>query len=447
MSFKELNIQVVGLGKSGKSAALLAFRLGANVTATDGKRNVDTLVFENTNVNLELGCDDFIEGTDLLIVSPGVGPHHEAVREAEKKGIKILGEMEFASQNCNTPIIAVTGTDGKSSVVSMVGEVLEDSGFKTWVGGNLGIALSEFLLEESSNSYDWIVLEVSSYNLERIEHFHPKISAILNLAPDHLSRYKSLEDYYKTKMKITSNQTQDDFIVLNADDSHLVQCSLPGSPKRVWFSRHQKSIPGIFTQEDTIYGEMGEDKFSIPLDFGEYCPDHQITNRLSALAIAQLAGCPLEKSIDRLKKHQSLPHRLQLVGIKDGIQFWNDSKATTVHSTEAALKSLPGPVVLIAGGESKEPSFEFLGDALEGKGRVAVLFGRDKEKIKKDIEKDIPVVMAKNLEEAFKLSLEKSSEGDQILLSPACASFDMFENFEKRGELFIDLARRFINGS
>ena len=446
---KGKHIQVAGLGKSGRGAAILGHYLQARVSVTDKKSVIepDLSDLQSKEIEIHQGSERLLPDVDILIASPGIPPDNKIITEAKTQKIPVIGEMEFSSRYCTVPIIGITGTDGKSSVVTMVGSCLESSGIPAWVGGNLGTPLSELAANpEKMNTLKWVVLEVSSYNLERIETFHPKISAILNLAPDHLSRYEDVEDYFKTKMQISRNQNQDDWIVLNADDPNLIQCNLPGNPKRIWFCRNLPVEESVYDHQGILYGKIGEERFSAKMDFGAHCPEHQVTNRISAITISMLAGANLESSIKALKEYETLPHRLQLVGEKNGIEFWNDSKATTVHAGVAAVKSLRGPVILLAGGESKEPSFMQLGQALKEKGKMAVLFGRDREIICRDIEKFVNAGITESMDKAFAFALSKAEKGDQIVLSPACASFDMFKNFEDRGNQFVELVKEIING-
>ena len=265
--------------------------------------------------------------------------------------------------------------------------------------------------------------------------------------PDHMSRYKDLKEYYKTKLEVSRNQNSNDWIVLNADDPNLVQCILPGNPKRIWFCRNLPLENSIYDIDGKVYGKIGEERFSAPMNFGTHCPEHQITNRLAAIAITRLTGLELEVCLKALQEYKTLPHRLQYIGEKNKVEFWNDSKSTTVHAGVAAVKSLDGPIILLAGGESKEPSFRELADALKHKGKMAVLFGRDKTIINEDLKKVVPTKLSENLNDALKTALEEARVGDQIVLSPACASFDMFKNFEDRGEQFTALVKEVINGS
>jgi UDP-N-acetylmuramoylalanine--D-glutamate ligase len=467
---KGKKVTIVGLARSGVGAANLLSKLGALVTVTDKKniRELETFLKKlNPDIKLQLGNHpaELFENTDLIIVSPGVPLNIAPLKAASEKGIKIIGELELAYQivsgqqsavsNRKTEFLAVTGTNGKSTTTALLYDMVKNSGFNAIVGGNIGNALTEEIqkvISHQPSAISYIVAEVSSFQLETIDAFRPKGAAILNITPDHLDRYHSMSDYIDAKCRIFLNQRSGDFLVLNADDPATEEIEKIGNrqwaignrPEIFYFSR-KKEVKGAFYKDGLI-------RFNIPeveahgLSLIAYCLDpstfkikgiHNIENAMAASLMALLSGCSADTVISTLKIFPGLEHRLEFVREIDGVKFINDSKGTNVGAVIKSLESFSEPVVLIAGGRDKDSDFTILRPLIKEKVKSLVLIGEARDKIKKavgDVAKD--VFMEEDFKAAVIKAKQAASPGDVVLLSPACASFDMFRDFEDRGRQF-----------
>ena len=469
---------VVGLARSGIGAANLLAELGARVTVTDTKTEEELKDFMsglNPSVRLALGShpEDIFVRADAVIVSPGVPPGIQPLSLAKSKGIPVVGELELAYQvaiygSDNPPIpplikggfLAITGTNGKSTTTALLDFMMKKAGFKTILGGNIGNALTEEILkiiatrESHLTHYDFIVAEVSSFQLESIKDFRPKAAAIVNVTPDHLDRYHSLEEYSAAKARIFENQGEDDFLVLNRDDAGTMKLyNSKFSPQRVargskiedsksrifYFSRKQE-VKGLYYKEGIVYCDLLRlESHPFALIRAEEIKIkgvHNLENAMAASAMALLAGCPVEAVIDSLKEFQGLEHRLEFVRELNGVPYFNDSKGTNVDAVIKSLESFSSPVILIAGGRDKAGDFSRLRDLVRERVKVLVLIGEASQKIKKALGDITETATAGDLRDAVKISRNKAAQGDVVLLSPACASFDMFSNFEDRGRQF-----------
>jgi len=464
---KGKKVTIVGLARSGVGAANLLSKLGALVTVTDKKniRELETFLKKlNPDIKLQLGNHpaELFENTDLIIVSPGVPLNIAPLKAASEKGIKIIGELELAYQiikgqgegtSCPS-FLAITGTNGKSTTTALLYEMVKNSGFNAIVGGNIGNALTEEIsnFKFQISNFDYIVAEISSFQLETIDAFRPKGAAILNITPDHLDRYHSMSDYIDAKCRIFLNQRSGDFLVLNADDPATEEIEKIGNrqwaignrPEIFYFSR-KKEVKGAFYKDGLI-------RFNIPevkahgLSPIAYCLDpstfkikgvHNIENAMAASLMALLSGCSADTVISTLKIFPGLEHRLEFVREIDGVKFINDSKGTNVGAVIKSLESFSEPVVLIAGGRDKDSDFTILRPLIKEKVKSLVLIGEARDKIKKavgDVAKD--VFMEEDFKAAVIKAKQAASPGDVVLLSPACASFDMFRDFEDRGRQF-----------
>ncbi|MDI6727482.1 MAG: UDP-N-acetylmuramoyl-L-alanine--D-glutamate ligase [Thermodesulfovibrionales bacterium] len=474
---KGKKVTIVGLARSGVGAANLLSKLGAFVTVTDKKNigELETFLKKlNPDIKLQLGNHpaELFENTDIIIVSPGVPLNITPLKTASEKGIKIIGELELAYQIVHSSsliahrnnefsamshepsFLAVTGTNGKSTTTALLYEMVKNSGFNAIVGGNIGNALTEEIsnFKFQISNFDYIVAEVSSFQLEAIDTFRPKGAAILNITPDHLDRYHSMSDYIDAKCRIFLNQRSGDFLVLNADDPATEEIEKIGNrqwaignrPEIFYFSR-KKEVKGAFYKDGLI-------RFNIPeveahgLSPIAYCLDpstfkirgvHNIENAMAASLMTLLSGCSADTVISTLKIFPGLEHRLEFVREIDGVKFINDSKGTNVGAVIKSLESFSEPVVLIAGGRDKDSDFTILRPLIKEKVKSLVLIGEARDKIKKAVG-DVAghVFMEDDFKAAVIKAKQAASPGDVVLLSPACASFDMFRDFEDRGRQF-----------
>jgi len=461
MEIKGKKITVVGLGRSGVGAANLLFELGADVTVTDTKRESELKDFVErlkVPVKLYLGNhpEDVFISADMLIVSPGVPLNISPISKAEAKGVPIIGELELAYQMVANGklkkiphFLAITGTNGKSTTTALLDFMLRKGGFSTILGGNIGNALTGEICRRTGSDIrvDYIVSEVSSFQLESIKDFRPKEAVILNITPDHLDRYYSLDEYSDAKARIFENQKEGDFLLLNADDPETIKVESEKlkvkseKPRTFYFSRN-KEVEGAYLKDGMIYCNLPPASSPSPLiDANEVKVKgvHNLENAVAASAMAYLAGCPLEAVRDSLREFPGLEHRLEFVREIGGVKYFNDSKGTNVGAVVKSLESFKDPVVLIAGGRSKGEDFSSLRDLVKEKVKALVLIGEASQKIMRSLADLTETVMAKDLRDAVTISRGIAVQGDVVLLSPACASFDMFVNFEDRGRQFKEI--------
>ena len=436
-------VLVVGLARTGVAVSLFAAGYGAGVTATDEKPEsalgeaVGKL--RAAGVKLELGGHPpaaFFE-QDLIVVSPGVPVNLPPLVLAHVGGIPVWGEIERAWRFLRGKLVAITGSNGKTTTTSLVAHILETAGIATLVGGNIGAPLISIV--ESSTDSTVTVAEISSFQLETIEAFRPEIGVLLNLTPDHLDRHASFEDYAAAKMRLFENQVERDFAVLNADDPEVTK-RMPSRPHNFWFSRQKRVAEGAFLLDDQIiFRHEGQEtvvgrRSEIPLR-GE----HNVENVLAACAAAYLAGAEPGAIARGVKTFRGVEHRLEFVGEFGGVAYYNDSKATNVDAALKAIEAFPGPLIVILGGKDKGSPYTPLREALRTRGRAALLIGESAEKIAADLGDAVPFERAGTLDRAVKLAAERARPGDVVLLAPACSSFDQFENYEHRGREFKEL--------
>ena len=416
IDFQGKNVVVIGLGLSGLASAKLLKKLRvANVFVSDKsdstKQSQYSQELKRINIGFELGkhSQAIIEKADYLVVSPGVALGSDPIRWARNKGIEIIGEIELGYQCCPGQIVAITGTNGKTTVTTLIGRILKESGKNAYILGNIGQPFTAYV--DKIGKDDFVSLEVSSFQLETIKEFRPKVSLILNFTPDHLDRYANLEEYMAAKKRIFLNQKRDDFVILNYADSRLRALADETEAKVLFFGQDQRN-----------------------LDEAKFNP-----NQLAVIKVAQIFDIDPEICFKVFREFKGIEHRMEFVRNINGIEFINDSKATNVESTIWALRNSSKPVVLIAGGRDKGSDFAVIGDLLRQKVRSMVLFGEAKTKIKNALNDAVKIYEAKDIEEAVNLSFKQARSGDCVLLSPMCASFDMFSNYEERGKIFKDL--------
>ncbi len=447
---KEKNILVVGLGKSGIAAADAMLALGAKVTIQDSKKEEDadrTLVadFKNKGAKLCLGSvPTNLNEFDMLILSPGVNPTLAFVEEAKALGAEIVGELEIAYRLAKGKFVALTGTNGKTTTTTLVGEIFENAKRSTYVVGNIGVAVISKALESKAD--DWMITETSSFQLETVKEFNPVVSAILNLTPDHLNRHKTMENYGLAKANIFANQSEDGYCIINGDDELCVKLAQNCKAKVVEFSASRELEAGAFVSGEklVIKTEGGELIELCGKSELQIIGKHNVENALAAAAICYYAGIEQDVIADTLRKFGGVEHRIEYCGEKNGVKFYNDSKGTNVDAAVTALRAIEKNVILIAGGDGKSQDFEPFIAEFNGSVKHMVLIGRDAKLIAEAADKAgfKDYSFGADMEECVEKAVAVAEAGDTILLSPACASWDMYKNFEQRGDHFKEIVAK-----
>ena len=436
-------VLVVGLARTGLVTALFAASHGAIVTATDEKSEAelaDTAAeLRAAGVRVELGGHSqaaFLE-QDLVVLSPGVPANLPAVELARARGIPVWSEIELAWRYLRGRIVAITGSNGKTTTTSLVGHILKTAGVPVLVGGNIGVPLLS--LVGASTDSNVIVAEISSFQLETIDAFRPEIGVLLNLTPDHLDRHPSFNDYAGAKMRIFENQLEGDAAVLNADDPEVTRRA-PPRPRIYWFSRQKRVAAGAFLHDDQImFRDEGAETTLLRKDEISLRGEHNVENVLAACASAFLAGAEPKAISEGVRTFRGVEHRLEFVAEISGVAFYNDSKATNVDAALNAIEAFPGPIIVILGGKDKGSPYTPLAEPLRNRARAAILIGAAAEKIALDLNEAVPLKQAGTLKRALKVAMARAKPGDTVLLAPACSSFDQFENYEERGRIFKEL--------
>ena len=449
MHLKGKKIVVVGLARTGVAVAKFASERGAIVTVTDMKTKselheaVKQLV-PYRKIKYELGRHQIktFLASDLIVVSPGVPLNIEPLVEAKNKNKEIISELEFACRFIRIPMIAITGTNGKTTTTLMTGQMFKNAGKNAFVGGNVGNALTNLLL--SRESYQYVVCEVSSFQLETIKKFKPNVAIILNLTADHLDRHGTMESYKAFKGRIFENQTSADYLILNADDPLLAGYASLAKSRVLYFKKcaPSQSPEGICYEEPYFYlGSKYTGKRQFRTDKIQILGAHNKENFMAAILAAKIFKCSDEAIQRTLDTFEGVPHRLEYVKTCGYVDFYNDSKATNVDSVIRSLESFQKPLILILGGRDKGGNFEVLRPLIQKKVKILILMGEAKEKINRAIGDYTETFVVGTLEEAVFMSYQKSRRGDVILFSPGCASFDEFKNYEDRGNRFKGLLR------
>jgi UDP-N-acetylmuramoylalanine--D-glutamate ligase len=439
-------VLVVGLARTGLVAALFSAGYGATVTATDERPETELAEtaekLRAAGVRLALGSHveaSFLD-QDLIVVSPGVPAKLPALQAARKKHIPVWSEIELAWRFLRGKLIAITGSNGKTTTTALVAHILKASNVPTLVGGNIGTPL--LALVETSTDPTVTVAEISSFQLETVEAFRPEIGVLLNLTPDHLDRHGTFEEYARAKMRMFENQLERDIAVLNADDPEITK-RMPAKPHIFWFSRQKRVANGAFLRDnEIIFRNEGSETVLARRDQIPLRGDHNVENVLAACAAAYLAGATPEAIAGGVKSFRGVEHRLEFVAEISGVQFYNDSKATNVDAAMKALQAFPGPLLVILGGKDKGSPYTPLRDLLHERARMALLIGESAEKIAANLQGSVEISHARTLERAVQMAIERAQPGDIVLLAPACSSFDQFENYEQRGRAFKELVGR-----
>ena len=437
-------VLVVGLARSGVAAVELLLRSGASVVGTDlrsaDELGVDPIDWSDRGVELRFGrqTPDLLDGIDLVVLSPGVPLESPLPSAARDRNVRTIGELELAYGASSGRWLAVTGTNGKTTTTALLGELVKSLGVPVAVAGNIGLALSGEV--EGVPADGFIVAEVSSFQLDTIESFSPHIGVLLNVTEDHLDRYESFDAYRRSKARVFENQNTSDFAVLNFDDAGVAALEADVAATVIPVSTEREVRHGVFLRDDAIISQVGgrEQRIITASEVGILGP-HNLSNALAATAAAVAVGVTSADAARVLAGFRSLEHRLEDLGEIDGVVYVNDSKATNVDSVSCALRSFDAPIVLIAGGKDKGTDYSPLRGTITGRVRHLVLIGEAAEKMERTFEGAVPIERVASLGEAVLAARRAAAPGDVVLLSPACASFDMFDDFEDRGRQFKDL--------
>ena len=457
MELKNKRVLVVGLGKSGKSAALFLRALGAQVTVSDS-RSAEALASEipallDAGIMVETGGHGLLtfRRQDLIVVSPGVPydtPELVQARAFGSAGPLIIGELELASRFLQGQIVAITGSNGKTTTTSLLGKIFADSGGPTLVGGNIGTPVIDLIAQSTPQTTS--VLEVSSFQLETVVEFRPHIAVVLNITQDHLDRHGTFENYAAMKARITAQQTPEDFFVLNAEDKPTQMLAAQTKAQVFWFSGRRAIKQGAFVHGESIVflpREGAKPEPVLPLAEIPLKGAHNVENVLAAVCAARLGGVSAESIRASVASFKAVEHRLEFVATVRGVAFYNDSKATNVDATKKALEAFPGGVHLILGGKDKNSDYTELADLLRARVKTVYTIGSAAEKIERHLAGVVKIVSACTLDAAVRQAAQFAVAGDVVLLAPACASFDQFTGYEQRGRVFKELVKGLAGAS
>ncbi|KPK98121.1 MAG: hypothetical protein AMJ95_05845 [Omnitrophica WOR_2 bacterium SM23_72] len=413
--YENKKVLVVGLARSGLACANLLYILGADVSVTDHQDNEKTRSYKwelkSDAIKVELGrhSPEFVKNKDLLIISPGVPSDASPIVWAKQANTPVISEIEFAWSLCTGTVIAITGSNGKTTVTTLIGDILKSNARSAFICGNIGNPFSQEVPRVKES--DYVCLEVSSFQLENIDKFKPKISVILNFTRNHLDRYRNMDDYLMAKKRIFENQDKSDYVVLNQDDPVVRDLAKEALPRPVFFSQTKELNP----------------------------------NQAAVMAVGSILGIEKDLILRTFKDFKGLEHRLEQVAEINQVRFINDSKATTADSALWALKSTQAPIILIAGGKDKGIDYGVILDEARQKVKKVILIGEAKERIAYALKSALSIEEAGSLEEAVLKAYRKASPGDSILLSPMCSSFDMFSSYEERGSVFKETVYSLVN--
>jgi UDP-N-acetylmuramoylalanine--D-glutamate ligase len=451
MDVTNKRVLVVGLGKSGVASALFLKARGASVTVSDTKapdelkNEIPVLLDQGIAVETGGHGERTFRGQDLIVVSPGVPVDSPPLVQARALGEKVIGEIELAAEFFPGEIVAITGSNGKTTTTTLAGEILAAGGLSTVVGGNIGTpAIS---LVERSSAETIAVLEVSSFQLETIQTFHPRIAVVLNVTPDHLDRHRTFAAYTDAKARIFENQRAEDFAVLNADDPTCVGLATRTKAGVFWFSREKEVTQGAYVREGQVLfrDSKGQREImllsEIPLKGA-----HNVENVLAAVCVGALSGVDPANIRQAVASFRAVEHRLEYVATIRGVEYYNDSKATNVDATIKALESFPANIHLILGGKDKGSDYSVLNDLLRQRVKRVYTIGAAAAKIESQIRGTAIIIHAETLESAIKRASESAQPGDIVLLAPACASFDQFRSYEHRGKVFKEVVKALAEG-
>jgi UDP-N-acetylmuramoylalanine--D-glutamate ligase len=441
MEIADRKISIIGAFRSGIGAAKLVKKLGGRPFVSDsgdGKKFEKQIkALKENGFEYEVGNhSEKVFNCDLMVVSPGVPSDAKVIVAAREKKIKVVGEIELASAFCKGNIIAITGTNGKTTTTSLCGHLLKTCGARTYVAGNIGDAFSEVALDVKENEF--VALEVSSFQLDMIDEFKPKIAAILNITPDHLNRYENkFENYIYSKFRIFKNQDDSDYLLLNKDDKTISKFVSPHESHDFYFSLNEKLMNGCFRlNEKVIFNKNGKSGFECEIADIFIPGEHNVSNAMSAISALKIFNFDNEKIIEGLRTFKGVEHRLEFVRELEGVKYINDSKATNVDSVWYALRSFKEPIFLILGGQDKGNDYNQIKELVLENVKKIFAIGSSADKVFNFFHHDVKVEIKKSLQDAVLSANNEAREGEIVLLSPACASFDQFDNYEHRGRVF-----------
>jgi UDP-N-acetylmuramoylalanine--D-glutamate ligase len=443
MDLQNKRVLVVGLGKSGVASALFLKSRGARVTVSDSKPEAELrdeiLLLLEHGITVETGGhgDRTFRGQDLIVVSPGVRADAPQLVQARNLGEPVIGEIELAAQFLRGHIVAITGANGKTTTTSLAGEIIATGRFPILVGGNIGTPAISFV--DRAGPATWTVLEVSSFQLETIVEFRPRIAVILNITPDHLDRHKTFANYANAKARIFENQRADDFTVLNADDPTTAELSGRTRAQLIWFSRTGELAKGAFVRGEHVCFRDGHGEREIlPLAEISLKGTHNLENVLAGVCIGMLVGCLPAQIREAVRIFKAVEHRLEFVARVGDVDYYNDSKATNVDAAVKALEAFPASVHLhlILGGKDKGSDYSVLNELLRQRVKRVYTIGAAAAKIESQIQGAAEIEHAETLENAVRCASGSAVPGDVVLLAPACSSFDQFQSYEHRGRVF-----------
>ena len=443
MELKGKKVLVVGLGKSGLAAALFLRAKGAQVTVSD-MRSAAALAKEipallEHGISVESGGHGLLtfRRQDLIVVSPGVPLDTPEIVQVKAFSLPVIGELELAANFLKGPILAITGSNGKTTTTALTGEILKAAAIPTQVGGNIGVPVVDLIAKSTTDT--WSVLEVSSFQLESTDIFHPRIAVILNITPDHLDRHGTFENYALAKERITSAQTSADFLVLNADNARAADAAQRSAAQVYLFSREHEVDQGAFIQNGEVVFRPAANKAPepvLPVSSIPLVGSHNVENVLAAVCAARLAGASAVAIRKAVESFKAVEHRLEYVATDNGVEYYNDSKATNVDAAAKAIASFPECIHLILGGKDKNSNYADLSDLLRKRVKAVYTIGSAAAKIESQLRGIVSIVPCETLDKAVEAARNAAHPGDVVLLSPACSSFDQFENYEHRGQTF-----------
>lgn len=444
LELKNKKISIIGAVRSGLGAAKLAKQLGAIPFVSDAgseeKLKSSIEVLQNAKIDFEVGNhSEKVFDCDFMVVSPGVPSDSKVIKNAKTKNIKIISELEFASSFCKANVIGITGTNGKTTTTSLCDYLFNECGVKSYSAGNIGLAFSEVSTAAKENEF--VSLEISSFQLDLIDKFKPKVAMILNITPDHLNRYEnSVEKYALSKLKIYENQDANDYLVLSKDSELLNQYFKKPKSNVLFFSTIKKVTNGCYLENDEVrFVKNDIVEFTCKVSDIFIKGEHNIQNAMAVIIAAKLFDLDNKKILEALGSFKGVEHRLELVREIEGIKFINDSKATNVDSVVVALKSFDDPIFLILGGQDKGNDYSMIEDLVIEKVKKIYAIGSSAEKVFNYFHSQVKTEIKKDFDEVINTALSEAREGDVVLLSPACASFDMFDNYEHRGKVFKEI--------
>ena len=446
LDIKGKKVLVVGLGKSGLAAALFLRRRGAHVTVSDVRsaealaKEIPTLIEEG--IMVETGGHGLLtfRRQDLIVVSPGVPLDTPELVQVKHFGLPVIGELELAARFLKGKMLAVTGSNGKTTTTTMLGEILAAGGLTTLVGGNIGVPVVALI--DDSTDETWSVLEVSSFQLETTEQFHPNIAVILNITPDHLDRHGSFENYIRAKELIFAAQTAEDCLVLNADNTPCEEAAKRAAARVYWFSIAHPVPQGAWLEQGSVVYRSAADaakEYVMPSRGIPLKGAHNVENVLAAVCAARLAGVPVEVIRRAIEDFRAVEHRLEYVATRNGVEYYNDSKATNVDATAKAVASFSSGIHLILGGKDKGSPYTVLADLLRQRVTAVYTIGAAAPKIEKDLRGVVSIHSCGTLDKAVAAAASAAHAGEVVVLAPACSSYDQFENYEQRGRVFKEL--------